>query len=167
MNPACPGCGLEDAPHPGPTHAYIGASPACWARYGELLAREYGELNLPAGHRLTVDAYAVQHPGHPERRAIQSVAVHLIALHLVHDRGEPPAHVTARLGRIIARLPRLHWLEPPSPNGTLTVLHPLAAGPADHHEHVLEWAADVWRAWTPHHATVQRWLTEALGESGS
>src|SRR5689334_17173258 len=76
---ACPGCGLVLAEHDGPTHAYIGASPACWAKYGELLVREFGELRNPEVHRLSVDTYAVQHPGVPERRSIQSVAVHLMA----------------------------------------------------------------------------------------
>ena len=83
---ACPGCGLDLPEHDGPTHAYIGASPACWALYGELLAREYGELRYPPSHRLTVDVYAIQHPGGGERRAIQSVAVHLMALCLVLER---------------------------------------------------------------------------------
>jgi hypothetical protein len=75
---ACPGCGLELPEHDGPTHAYIGASPACWALYGE--------LRYPPSHRLTVDVYAVQHPGGDERRAIQSVALHLMALCLVLER---------------------------------------------------------------------------------
>ena len=34
----CPGCGLELEVVDGPTHDYIGASPACWALYGQVLA---------------------------------------------------------------------------------------------------------------------------------
>jgi len=154
----CPGCGLALPAHPGPTHPYIGASAACWARYGELLAREYGPLNLREGHRLSVDAYAVQHPGRPGRRAMQSVAVHLIALHLMLDHGHPPAYVTARLGPILSRLPPLHWLEPPRPNGTLTVRDVLDVEEAHHGDQVRAWAVDVWSAWRPHHATVRGWL---------
>ena len=45
--------------------------------------RELGELRNPDIHRLSVDTYAVQHPGVPERRSIQSVAVHLMCLCLV------------------------------------------------------------------------------------
>lgn len=79
-----------------------------------MLAREYGSLGMPAVHRLTVDAYAVQHPGMPERRSAQSVAVHLIGLHLLLDRGEAPQRVTALLGEVLQRLLELHWLTPPA-----------------------------------------------------
>jgi hypothetical protein len=41
--------------------------------YGEMLAREYGDPAYFRVHQLTVDTYAVQHPGPRERRAIQSV----------------------------------------------------------------------------------------------
>ena len=160
---ACPGCGLE-LPNPdGPTHAYIGASPACWALYGELLAREYGELRYPPSHRLTVDVYAVQHPGRPERRAIQSVAVHLIALCLVLERGVATVAVRDLMGRVLARKPKLEWLEPPEPNGTVTVRDVLASRDlAEHAAKVDRWARDVWDAWSLHHNRVRGWLDEGL-----
>jgi hypothetical protein len=141
----------------GPTHPYIGASAACWARYGELLAREFGELRGPAIHRLSVDAYAMQHPGQPERRSIRSVAVHLMGLCLVLERGWKLEDATRRLGGLVERA-RPHWLDPPVPNGSLTVEHPLAGPPAEHADRVREWAEDVWLAWSPHHAQVNAWL---------
>jgi hypothetical protein len=161
----CPGCGLKLPRHDGPTHPYMGASSACWARYGQLLAREYGPLGMPAVHRLTVDAYAVQHPGVPERRTIQSVAAHLIALHLVLDRGEPPTRVTDLLGRLLPRLPELRWLTPPEPNGTRTVVDVLTADRDGHADAVTAWAGDIWRAWTPHHPVVVSWLDAATVSS--
>lgn len=157
----CPACGLLLPPHDGPVHPYIGASPACWAQYGQLLACEYGPLGMPAVHRLTVDAYAVQHPGVLERRSVQSVALHLIALHLVLDRGEAPQHVTGLLGRLLPRLPELRWLPPPQPNGTLTVRDVVTADPRDHARAVTAWARDVWDAWTLHHPVVIAWLEAA------
>jgi hypothetical protein len=78
---ACPGCGLE------------------------LLAREYGELRYPPSHRITVDVYAVQHPGEPERRSIQSVAVHLIALCLVLERDVATVKVRELMSRVLAVSP--------------------------------------------------------------
>src|SRR5436190_1879442 len=39
----CIGCGVLTPDADGPTHPYLGASPGCWAVYGEVLAREYGE----------------------------------------------------------------------------------------------------------------------------
>jgi len=87
----CPGCGLLLPAADGPTHSYIGASAACWALYGQVLAIEAGTYRQPAWHRLTVDAYAVQHPGIPERRSIQSVCVHLISLCLMLEHDISPA----------------------------------------------------------------------------
>jgi hypothetical protein len=157
----CPGCGLVLPNTDGPTHAYIGASPACWARYGELLVREFGELRNPAIHRLSVDTYAVQHPGVPERRSIRSVAVHLMGLCLVLERGWAPQDATKRIGGLVARA-RPDWLDPPLPNGTLTVEHPLAAPPAEHEQRVREWGLDVWGAWQAHHPAVHAWLDSYL-----
>jgi uncharacterized protein DUF5946 len=54
-------------------HPYIGAAAACWALFGELSARRSEEPASIA--RLATDTYAVQHPGVPERRAIQSVGL--------------------------------------------------------------------------------------------
>lgn len=39
----CDDCGVTLPAVEGPTHAYLGASPACWALYGEVLAREYSD----------------------------------------------------------------------------------------------------------------------------
>jgi hypothetical protein len=50
---------------------------------------EYGPLDYPDVHRLTVDTYAVQHPGRPTPQTIQSVTVHLISLSCVLERGSP------------------------------------------------------------------------------
>ena len=123
--------------------------------------REFGELRNPAIHRMSVDAYAVQHPGRPEPRAIRSVAVHLMGLCLVIERGFPPQAATSHLGGLVERA-RPEWLDPPHPNGSLTVAHPLAAPPADHAARVREWAEDVWRAWHAHHPTLHAWLDSYL-----
>jgi Family of unknown function (DUF5946) len=42
----CLGCGalVPDSDGPGPTHAYMLASPGCWALYGEVSSREYSDL---------------------------------------------------------------------------------------------------------------------------
>ena len=83
----CPGCGALVPDVPGLPHPYIGASAGCWEIFGQILAKEYGDYGYPiTTHQLTVDAYAVQHPGQPERRSIQSVNSHLISLY--HPRAE-------------------------------------------------------------------------------
>jgi hypothetical protein len=88
MDETCPGCGVVLPAVDGPIHRYMESSPACWAKYGEVLAREYSDPQLMEEcHRLTTDAFAVQHPGQPSPQSIQSVAIHLIALHAVLDLG--------------------------------------------------------------------------------
>lgn len=160
---ACPGCGLTLPESRGEHHPYIGASRACWEVYGELLAREYGELDYPDVHRTSIDAYAAQHPGLPERRSIQSVGVHLMGLCLVFERGLGPEEVTRVLGRRDPAAIELRWLDPPDPNGSITVSDVLSAPIAEHDAAILEWAGDVWRAWTAHHPTVAGWLDASLG----
>ncbi len=159
----CPGCGDALAPADGPAHAYIGASPACWARYGEVLASSYEDPAYGRVNQVVVDTYAVQHPGIPERRAIQSVAVHLMTLALVLEDDLDPIH-GRELHRRMTADGEFEWLDPPPMEGRLTVAAALAArGPSEHERLVHAWAKDVWRAWEPHHDTVRRWIRESLG----
>lgn len=61
---------------------------ACWKRYGELLCAQYASAERMRFHLLIVDSYAAQHPGGNERRAIQSVGIHLMTLCLfLHESG--------------------------------------------------------------------------------
>jgi hypothetical protein len=149
--------------HDGPTHPYVGASAACWALYGEVLAREYGELGYPECHPLTGDAYAVQHPGRREPRSIQSVGLHLCALYLAFERGEIGPHATALREHIHAAKPRFQWLTMPVPNGTLTIYDVLQTeGEQEHCDTVERWGRSVWEAWEIHHDTVRGWVEPIL-----
>jgi hypothetical protein len=158
----CPGCGLVLDIYNGPTHAYVGASAACWRLYGQITSVSWGPADgLPLG-RLVVDTYRVQHPGTPQVRAVQSVAVHLMGLCMILERGAAPQVADVGDRKPIRRTLDLHWLEPPCPNGTLTVLGPLRARGADDHAVSVEaWARDVWAAWGPHQQTVRAWLDVA------
>ena len=142
----------------GPTHAYIGASPGCWAIFGEVTARAYGDYRYASAHRFIVDAYAAQHPGVPERRSIQTVAVHLISLHLSLEKGMTPDRTMKAMRRAADRSTAFVWLDPPASLGEVTVLDVLEAKePAGHKRRVERWAKSVWEAWSPHHETVRRW----------
>jgi hypothetical protein len=160
----CPGCGLRLPVHGGPTHAYVGASPACWLLYGQLSTLSWGPRDGPQLERLVADAYGAQHPGRRQVRAVQSVAVHLMGLCLVFEQGTRARQIVReRDGKRARRTIDLHWLEPPRPNGTLTVCGPLdAVGRDEYVASVEAWARDVWAAWTPHHDTVRCWLDGAL-----
>ncbi len=160
---ACVGCGALVPDIDGPTHAYIGASPGCWKIYGDVLARDYGTLRYPAWHRLTVDAYAAQHPGVPSRRSIQSVCMHLIALRLLLVRGLEPAFVTTVLRAAIRIAPGFRWLDPPSFADAPTILAVAAVDDvADLERAIHDWAQGVWDAWAPQHATIEAWASELV-----
>jgi Family of unknown function (DUF5946) len=161
----CPGCGLVMPVHAGPTHAYMGASPACWRLYGQASTLSWGRRDGLPLLRLVVDAYGAQHPGTEQVRAVKSVAVHLMGLCTILERG---AHAEPRIIPARERRPPprtrldLHWLEPPRPIGTLTIQEPVeATGGQDHAVRVEAWARDVWAAWQPHHGTVRDWVDRA------
>jgi hypothetical protein len=156
----CPGCGLVLPLHNGPTHAYLGASPACWSLYGQLPSAFTLSAVSATVRRLALDTYALQHPGTPQMRSVQSVAIHAMGLLVLLERGAEERRIKPVLGRRPDhKAPSLFWLEPPRPNGTLTVQSALNAdGPEDYVTAVEAWAADVWAAWQPHHDTVRAWL---------
>ncbi len=140
----------------GPAHAYIGASPECWALYGEVLAEGYAGPGS-----IGVDAYAAQHPGVPGDRAEQSVAVHLAVLCLVLEREADMEHAGAQRGALSERSRPFGWLEPPSSLGSVTVQDVLDASCHEEGDaRVRDWALSVWGAWAPHHETIRAWLDE-------
>ncbi len=124
-----------------------------------MLAREYSDPAFMAVHGLTVDAYAVQHPGSPSPQTIHSAGVHLVALHLVLEGGRGVVEAARFRQRAVERIrDRFTWLEPPPSLGALTVLDVEgAADAAEHEARVHVWARAVWEAWSPHHATVRAW----------
>ena len=157
---ACPGCGVlvadgSEAPHP-----YIGANAGCWELCGQILAKEYENPDYWKNHRLTADAYAVQHPGVPERRAIQSVNAHLISLALIYEKGARFGEATAAIGTMIKKHKhRFSWLTPPTTSYDITVMDILKATSAEEHCALVEtWAKHAWDMWAPHHGTILEYL---------
>ena len=154
----CFGCGAVVPTSELPGHRYVGSSPGCWAVYGTVLAREYGEWRFPAIHRLTVDAYMVQHPGMSSRQSIQSVAVHLVGLFAVLELGLSSAKATHAIRRAVEQSDRFIWLEPPTQRGELTVLDIAnAVTLAEHEQIVRQWAQSVWQSWKFHHSIIRQW----------
>jgi hypothetical protein len=165
---ACIGCGGIFEDREGPTHRYMESSPGCWAVYGEVLAREYSDPSHASLHRLTTDAYAVQHPGRPSPQSVQSVALHLMSLCLVLERGLDPNRTTAFLKAAAGDKESYVWLAPPLSLGAITVqdVH-RAASASEHKRLVRAWAESAWTAWSAHHATIGRWLVPWREEFGS
>lgn len=143
----CFSCGGSYPASDGPTHRYMLSSPGCWAAYGTLLAREYQDTGLFAAvHRLTVDAYALQHPGDAAvGQARQSVWVHYAALHLAMEEALPPDAIPRVMQRLVGRpFPDL----PPFPATFATTLADVLRRPASEHVHaVRDWAQASFAAW--------------------
>jgi CTP:molybdopterin cytidylyltransferase MocA len=159
----CPGCGARYLPQAlDETHPYIGASPACWATFGEVLAREFENVTFGRVHRHTVDVYSVQHPGSDERRQRQSVALHLIGLchWLEHDLAfERLNAITQRLANEDRPWP---WLPPPA-SYPMTVGDLLVARSGQEHVRLVRrWAEVTWAAWAEQQDLVRQWAREAL-----
>jgi len=163
---ACFACGGRFADIDGPTHRYMDSTPGCWAAFGRVLEREYSDTRYFGVHRLTVDTYAVQHPGQPSAQSIQSVGVHLIRLHLFLERGLSAEQANdamldaARFKKSFVRLePPLHY--------AMTVADVFAASaPEQHQQLVRAWAQSAWQAWSAHHDVVRQWA-ERSGAAAS
>ena len=158
----CMWCGAWLSAIQGPTHPYMESTPGCWAAFGRVLDREYSEPGLLEVHRLTVDAYAVQHPGQPERRSIQSVAVHLVRLCLALEYGLSAERANAAMLHAARHRHPYHWLQPPASLGPMTASDiDQAASTEEHRRLVRQWAGQMWNRWSAHHDTVRRWATAA------
>jgi hypothetical protein len=148
----------------GPVHRYVESSAGCWALYGEVLAREYSDAAYFGVHRLTVDAYAVQHPGQPSPQSVQSVAIHLISLCLSFEHGLPAGEASAAMQQAAKTKAAFRWLAPPGERGRITVIDVHRAGSAAEHAEIVQaWAKSVWSAWSEHHATIRTWLPPRPG----
>lgn len=152
----CPGCRIVLRPSDGPTHAYIGASAACWERWGEFEMLALSDDRLGQVLPTAVDAYAAQHPGVPSRRSAQSVVAHLVSLHLVLEGGWRSVDGIRAKQVLLARDPVFDWLEPPADLGLQTVLDLAAAHPGARSAAVMAYAAAVWASWGEHHAAIHR-----------
>jgi uncharacterized protein DUF5946 len=134
------------------------SSPACWHAFGLVLAREYQTPILQSIHRLSVDSYAVQHPGGTSRQAVQSVGVHLARLCLFLEHGLSAEDANAAMLRVGKIKADMFQLARPASLGSVTVADVAAADDATRHiETVHQWARAAWLAWSEHHETVRRW----------
>jgi hypothetical protein len=131
--------------------------------HGEMSAHLLSDPLTIAYRQLCADTYAVQHPGSPNRQAIQSVAGHLISLYAQLERDVPTPSVHGILRRALHRADHYHWLVPPSFDGVRTVGHFLSRldRPAIA---AREWAADAWQAWAPHREQIVHWYGELFDD---
>ena len=138
------------------------SSPACWAAFGEVLMREYQDRALfTACHRLTVDAYALQHPGRADdRRAERSVWLHFASPHAIFDLGYELPKATTLLQRLATKdFPPLPILDA---MWEVTMLDVQAAPAEDHVGSVGRWARSAYEDWTDLLTTRTREILNSL-----
>lgn len=156
----CPACGFA-GDHCGPAHAYMSPSPSCWARYGEVLAREYSDRAYWRSHRLLTDAYCGQHSIGSDRRARQSLYIHLAALMLHFEDGVPEDQIVAFLRTGAKSGHDFPHLEMPEASFSVGIDAIYTAPSASAHgEAVDTYARAVLAAWTPHHAAFRAFIEE-------
>ena len=139
------------------------SSPACWEAFGKVLEREYSTPELMEIHRLSVDAWAVQHPGDGSRRATQSVGLHLARLALQLERGLGGEAANAAMLRLAERKSELQPL-PPRSKYRMTVADVVdAVEPAEHRRLVTAWAEATWADWADEHGSIRDWVQRVVG----
>jgi hypothetical protein len=144
----CPGCGLT-MPAGGAIRyeGYFNVSNECWSLFTEVIGREFSNAVLFGQvHHLTVEAYAVQHPGgaHPDK----SIDIHLAGLYLMMERNVAPSAVATYMQTLAERVRDWpHFEAPPADAWTQTIFDVAMAD--DHIAAVREWSAGVWAAWSP------------------
>ncbi|WP_407675113.1 DUF5946 family protein [Pelagerythrobacter marinus] len=137
----------------------MSSSPACFAEFTRILAAEYSTPLLRGIHRLTVDTYAVQHPGDGrDRRQIQSVGLHLARLYIQLTYPLPPRETNDVMLGLARHKATLVGLRPPN-RFTLTAadIAPFSGG-CQHADKVRVWAAETWRDWSEHHEYIRHWV---------
>ena len=153
----CNSCGAETPSSPtGATHPYLDASPGCWARYGEVLAREYSNAQYFSVHAITVDAYAMQHPGTERSQTINSVNLHLASLYAYYRNHVEISQLSQLKCHLTQRKERFRWLSPPPDLGGMTINNIWQAKMAEQHcKSVIEWGEVVFDCWRDYHSYLQ------------
>ncbi|MBS3748015.1 MAG: hypothetical protein KGY53_12480 [Wenzhouxiangellaceae bacterium] len=163
MQHLCPHCdsGRVSGDQTGRDYAYL--APSCRADYRTLIERERSDLRYMRVHALSVDAWAVQHPGPASDETARAVGMHLVSLYaqLMLDASHRELKMIRRRA---ADTIEFRWLPLPDTPARLGVQHALQAdSPEAHRERVQAWALSVWRAWHPHSEQVMSWTRRILG----
>lgn len=136
----------------------------CQALFHEILAREFSDVRYAEVHRLTVDAYSMQHPDRYMLSA-KSYAAHLTGLCVAVEHGSSP--------KLLRKLQ--DWLngrkELPKPGipdnfGSVTIAYVVnAKDPDEHIRRVREWAQCIWDAWAEYQDLARHWVEVGRGKN--
>lgn len=148
----CPHCGAKVADE----------AKGCRPLYVEVSMREMSDRARFAVHRLTVDAYALQHPDE-YCKSPKTLAAHLTGLCWFFEYNGDPA-VAASLKKWLSGVPAAVSLLPiPKSLKGMTTISDIhgAENTEEHIESVKKWAKEVWDAWAEHHVQARKWVEES------
>ena len=136
----------------------------CLKLFEEILAREFSDYRYGKLHRLTVDAYSLQHPD-AYMRSGKSFAAHLTGLCAAFEYEDTLA-VNQEVQQWLSTNPKVEKpAQLPEQRGDLTITYLHSAGDAGEHiQRVREWARNIWGAWSEHHALARQLIGEATAE---
>ena len=136
----------------------------CLRIFEEIIARDFSDYRYGRVHRLTVDAYALQHPDRYMRSG-KSFAAHLTGMCAAVE-GEDASAVNQLVQKWLSTNPRVDKpAHIPERRGGLTIIHVRDAVDADEHvRRIREWAREVWGAWSEHHGLARRLIDEAASQ---
>src|SRR6267143_3363071 len=136
----------------------------CLKLFEEILAREFTDYRYGKIHRLTVDAYSLQHPD-GYMRSGKSFAAHLTGMCAALEY-EESSTVNQTVQKWLSKNPKIDKPSRlPELRGNLTITYVHSASDADEHtERVREWARDVWSAWSEHHDLARGLIRKATTE---
>ncbi len=137
----------------------------CRKIFEEVIAKEFSDYRYGRIHRLTVDAYCLQHP-ESYMRSGKSFAAHLTGICAALEyENSSDINRTVRnwldANPLINKPARL-----PTDRGELTITYIHDAAHAEEHQRrVREWAQCVWDAWGEHHASAKQLINEAASKT--
>lgn len=131
----------------------------------EILAKEFGDYRYGKIHRLTVDAYSLQHPD-KYMRSGKSFAAHLTGIYAALKSKDASA-VNKAVQKWLTTNPKIDKPDPlPKQKGNITIsfIHN-AVDAGEHERRVREWARTVRSAWSKHRALAKQLIDEATEAS--
>ena len=136
----------------------------CLKVFEEILAREFSDYRYGRIHRLTVDAYSLQHPDEYMRSG-KSFAAHLTGMCAALE-SEDALSTNQAVQRWLSTNPRIEKpAHIPERRGGLTITYIRGAADAEEHvKRVREWARDVWGAWSAHRDLAGRLISAATSQ---
>lgn len=153
-NRECPLCGASD----------VGGLDGCRELFGALAEKEFSDASYFAFHRLTVDAYCLQHP-EIYMISSKSAAAHLAAMCWSMEQGLT-RNLHPRLKAFVDGPRKFARVEPPKPlhRGGFRISDMVLADTLDEYEaHAWTWARSAWGAWKDHWGLARQWVSEACG----